>query len=187
MKKLQEKPLAFVDVETTGLDPYEHTILEIAIIRTDTGEWSTKIKPTPEDIEKASTRALDVNRYSAEEWKDAPPEGDVVAEICKRLSGVIIVAHNASFDKSFITELIKRQERTENVGYHWLDTVSYAYEHLVPEGLNRLSLNAVCDHAGISNEGAHRALTDARRCKAVYYHCKSVHLFGATTETPQST
>ena len=164
---IKTAPRVFVDIETTGLDNSQHEILEIAIIHESGEEWTTKIQP--EDLASADPKALEVNGFSMAEWQGAPTLEEVGDTIIKKLSWCVPVAHNAGFDKGFILACLQANDfDTRNVGYHWLDTVSFAYEHLVPKGLTRLSLASVCSFLDISNEGAHRALADARRCKAVY-------------------
>ena len=54
------------------------------------------------------------------------------------------------------------------LGYHRIDTVTLAYEHLAPCGLEKLSLDTVCTFLGITNEGAHTAMADVERCQAAY-------------------
>lgn len=157
--------LAFIDLETTGLDPSKHEIIEVAII-IDKGdgtallEWETKIKP--ENLSSAHPKALEINGYSEEEWADAPTLGEVSDRIVALLSGTIPVAHNAHFDRGFLETHLG----VENVPHRWLDTISIA--HVVLPNRNKYSLGSLCDLYGINNAGAHRALPDARRCKSLY-------------------
>ena len=164
---LHERPIAVVDIETTGLNPNAHEIIEIAI-KTPTSEWSTKIKP--QNIANAQPKALQINGYAdqPDAWDDAPSIQEVLPEVRERLKGHVFVAHNVTFDWSFIEVAFKKHADRGLPFYHKIDTITLAYEHLAPCGLNSLSLQNVCNFLGISNEGAHTALADVRRAYAVY-------------------
>ena len=75
MTKIHEKNLVFVDVETTGLFMGSHEIIEIALIQTNPKlevmfEWHSKAKPAfPEWADK---KALEINGYTEQAWKNAP-------------------------------------------------------------------------------------------------------------------
>ena len=159
-----KKTLAFVDLETTGLDPNKHEIIEAAIIlsRADgsTYEWQSKIKP--KDIASADPVALKVNGYIPEEWDKAPLLEEVSSEITSLLEGTMPVAHNAHFDRSFLETHLG----VDTLPHRWLDTISIA--HVVMPNRDRYSLASLCDAFGIDNSGAHTALVDARRCLRLY-------------------
>ena len=158
---------AFLDIETSGLEPTVHDIVEIAIIHPEKGEWSSRVKLDPGAV--VQQEALKINGYIEGEWSAAPSFDQLMPKISELLDQVIIVAHNVAFDMAFIEYAFKRRSKTSNnLSRYRIDTMMLAYEHLVPSGISRLSLDAVCDFLGISNEGNHRALQDARRCKAVY-------------------
>jgi DNA polymerase III epsilon subunit-like protein len=101
----------------------------------------------------------------------APVELAVYPEIYSRLEGHLIVGQNVAYDLTMLDNTLKRLELDsirKKLPRRYLDTMSYAYEHLAPYGLKSLSLENTCKFLGISNEGAHTALIDARRTKAVY-------------------
>lgn len=164
------KPIKFVDVETTGLDPLKHEIIEIAVVPLDDNQppWRTYIKP--ERIEDASPKALEINGYAAhpELWDDAPTLIDVAPTIRTQLAGCLPAGQNVPFDMGFIQAALQKYELWHGITHHKFDVMALAVEHLAPCGLHRLSLNNICDFLGISNEGAHSALTDALRAKQVY-------------------
>lgn len=169
---LRDRPLAFIDVETTGLTPERHEVIEVAVVlqRRDktVEEWCTRVRPTRPEV--AEPKALEVNGYAAhpERWADAPVFSQVAAELAQRLEGAILVGHNISFDCAFLREEFLRCGSDFRVPHRKLDTYTLAYEHLACKGLDSLSLHAVCAFLGISNEGSHTALVDARRCRAVW-------------------
>ncbi len=185
--QLHERPLAFVDTETTGLSPQKHEIIEVAIVFDDSvmasGRawtrhlspiapgvvgWHTRIKP--KHIEDAEPKALSVNGYTADGWESAPMISDVLDILLEILgnSQAILGGHNVNFDKEFIVSTALRCFRTPRLGYHLVDTVTVCYEHLVPCGLGSLSLDSVRQYMGMPVHRHHAALQDALDAREVY-------------------
>lgn len=168
---ISEKPLAFIDTETTGLDATVHEVIEYAIVRTnpngeETLRWATKIKP--QNIEAAHPIALEVNGYTEEAWADAPTMAEVGEKILADLKGCVIVGHNVAFDENMLNENLKRAGIDRRIPYHKVDTVTLAYEHLVKDGLTSLSLDNIRRFMGWSLDGAHTALQDVDDCKRLF-------------------
>ncbi len=157
------KPLAFVDIESTGVDETCHEMIEFGIWTERDGAWETRIKP--EHIETASAQALKINGYTPELWKDAPTMAEVLPEICRRLEGHYMCGWNVGFDYNFVAAAVK-QHGLKPIDYHRIDAAVLAVEHL-PD-LYSMSLAHVCHILGISNDGQHRALVDALRAKEVW-------------------
>lgn len=188
--KLSERPIAFVDVETTGLDPSRHEVIEVAVVfdesvfrrlgapwalrlrreEPDVAVWHTRIRP--ERIGDADPGALRVNRYDPERWADAPTTSEIadtiVALLTRSGADPVIVGHNVSFDRDFLNALLRNTGRKDRVSHHTVDTVALCYEHLVPCGLESLSLDNVRRFLGIPTEGSHAALKDAVDARDVY-------------------
>ena len=158
------KPLTFVDIETTGLNPHKHEILEVAVVKRfpdgTVEEFQSKV--CPKRIELAESRALEINHYRPEDWEGSPDFEEIAPILAGLLEGSLPVAHNAAFDKSFLQPALIEY----SIPYHWIDTVSVS--HLAFPNMRRYSLAHLCSELGISNEGAHTALADARRCMEVY-------------------
>jgi DNA polymerase III epsilon subunit-like protein len=176
---LKDRPVVFLDTETTGLDELEHEIIEIAFIDGN-GDTLLHTAVKPEHIETASPYALEINGYNEGEWAPSPWWKDIAAEVHRLLQGVVIVGQNVQFDMRFINRSLKRyfvaqgldaeqvDAEMKKVGYHLIDTVTLSWEHLAPAGLRSLSLAAVCDFLGVENPGEHSALWDARTTRRVY-------------------
>ncbi len=174
------RPLLFTDTETTGLDPNVHEMLEIAGILDDAdcirdcagkvvrGTRCYESKIQPRRIETAHPKALEINGYTPEKWADARPLKDVLSEFIVMADHAILVGHNIRFDAAFISVALKEMGFEERIDYHLVDTVTLAYEHLVPLGLKSLSLGAVCEFIGVK-PGDHTAMADTEACREVYY------------------
>lgn len=66
--------LAFLDTETTGLDPDQHEIWEVGLI-VDDEEYLWQL---PVDLGHADSRALDIGHYFERRWRDLPDAGETV-------------------------------------------------------------------------------------------------------------
>jgi len=166
---LRQQPVVFLDTETTGLDPTVHEIVEIAVVDLEGHVLlNTKIKPV--NIERASPEALKVNGYNEADWAEAPTFDEIKDTVMEVLKHKIIVGQNPQFDRNFVVEALSRcgvEKAYRKLKRHTIDTITLAWEHLVPCGLDRLNLGAECEFLGIPLE-AHQALADAQGCRAVY-------------------
>lgn len=90
-----------IDTETTGLNPYEHEILECSIIDTK-GEvlFHSYVKPCAE----AWLEAQAINRITPDMVKDAPTISQLRTEISRVLSQAsTIIGYNTNFDLDFLS------------------------------------------------------------------------------------
>lgn len=163
-----QQTLCFVDIETTGLDPRTHEIIELGVvlarIKDDvlevTGQLDLKIHPT--HIETADPVALRVNGYTEADWLFGVSIEDALKTFAEKTAGAIFVAHNATFDYGFIETNLKRYNIENKMHYHKLDTISIAFGILhTNDDVGRLSLRALCEKYGIENKAAHSAFADA--------------------------
>ena len=93
------RPHAYVDCETTGLDPDRgHEPWEVAIIVGDQEHlWSWR--PAPGVLAAAQPEALDIGRFHQRAPAVADgTERDAAHDIARTLTGHILVANNACFD-----------------------------------------------------------------------------------------
>lgn len=164
--------LAFIDTETTGLNPNEHEILEIAILkyRGDCflGQLYFKIKP--EHLELAEAKALEINGYAANPaaWDEASPMSVIGPKVLSFIEGAVLVGHNVSFDREFLVRNLARSGVEGRVPHRVIDTITLAYEHLQPLGLKSMSLDAIREFLGWSKKGAHTALKDAEDARRLF-------------------
>ena len=145
------------DIETTGFSPVSNRIIEIGAVKVINGEitdrFSTFVNPQvpiPFRIEKLTN----INDSMV---MDAPLIETVLPEFLDFCGDAILVAHNASFDMSFIKENVQRQHLNREFTY--VDTLGIA-RVLLPNQAKH-TLDAVCKTLGISLENHHRAVDDA--------------------------
>jgi len=174
MHLVSEKRLVFLDVETSGLDPQIHEVLEICLMDKD-GAVLLHSKLKPQNIGNAEARALEINGYNTKDWELAPSFRDLAPKIHELLKWCIAVGHNPCFDLGFIKSELKRVDPKgdlkylKGIGYHMVDTASLAYEHLCDAGLDKLSLVNVCKFIGVELKDAHTSLADTEACRQVYF------------------
>lgn len=171
------KTLAFIDIETTGLDTQVHEIIEFAgcVLGDRSKEIRLLIKPLA--LPFASEEALRINGFSEEKWKNAIHPKEAIHKIVEFLDGHLIAGHNVRFDVAFIEQAMKRWGAEKRLPHHVIDTVTLAYEHLVPLGLKSLSLREICSFLDISNDGEHQALIDVHRTMDVYNKIRGLTVF----------
>ena len=152
------------DIETTGFSPIKNKIIEIGAVKVINGEiterFSTFVNPQvpiPFEIEKLTS-------INDEMVMEAPVIEEVLPRFLEFCEGCVLVAHNASFDISFIRENAERQQLPFD--YTYVDTVGIA-RVLLPHQAKH-TLDAVCKSLGISLENHHRAVDDAEATAEIF-------------------
>jgi len=173
--------LAFVDVETTGLIPGHHEMIDIGIVMTDLegaelGALFLRIQP--EHPERTSDGARAVNAFDEDRWRDmrALAPGDAIEQIVEfheKTAGerkVLMVAFNSQFDTAFLDHLFRSRDRSWRELYHYfvLDLPSMAWS-LGIHGLTGTHIAGVLD---IEDEPhvaeLHTGITGARLNARIY-------------------
>lgn len=166
------KRLVFLDCETTHIEPGDDAgeIIELGIVG-ENGETLLDRKILPRHIETASEEALEINGYDADLWtKEGVYFDEIAEEVFELVEDSLIVGQHITFDTEFLRYEFKRIKLDANIdrlSYDVIDIASIIFHCLVPP-LEKCSMYLACEHFGISNEGSHRALPDARRAWEVY-------------------
>ena len=169
--------LTVFDTETTGLNFEKHEVLEIGllsfIVDADGNEhilkqYEQKIKPT--NIHLANPKALEVNGYSEEAWKNAVSFEDAWKEASKIISNSdILLGQNLIFDIRFLDEMCKRNSLALPEYPAYIDTKSMADKLVRGEWLQRSGMDYLVEHYNITTKGrAHTALADCWRTFEVW-------------------
>ncbi len=160
---------AAVDLETSGLSPRRHRIVQIGVVRTRDGvivdEWSSLVRlgrpwrrPGPRHIH--GLRRADL--------RGAPSLRVALTELAERLDGSVFVAHNAAFDEAFLRRAARRSGVSLPIDRR-LCTLRLS-RRLDPERRASHRLADVCQRYGIDPGRSHDALADARATAAVLPH-----------------
>lgn len=152
------------DIETTGLSPMNNKIIEIGAVKLQDGKITDRFssfvnpkEPIPFEIEKLTGIQDDM-------VVDAPIIEEVLPRFLEFCEGCVLVAHNASFDMSFIIENASRQGLPAQ--YTYVDTVGIA-RVLLPNQAKH-TLDAVARTLGVSLENHHRAVNDAEATAEIF-------------------
>ena len=168
----------FYDLETGGLDPELHPIIQIAAVAVNK-DWQTtetferKIKF---DLDIASPKALEVNSYDEESWRKAcEPEKAKVefsgflrrnaslsmkSRAGKKYKVAELAGHNVTrFDQPFLEKWFSGDFLPAS--YQQLDTLILAAWWRRAKGLSTdLKLSTLGQHFGLDVSKAHDALED---------------------------
>ena len=173
---------AIVDIETTGGQPAQDGITEIAIFLHDgtriVDSYATLINP--ERVIPAFIQRL--TGITNEMVQDAPTFPEVARKLVEFTDGCVFVAHNVRFDYSFIKKAFA------DLGYTYsrktLCTVRLS-RALLP-GLPSYSLGKLCAAIAIPLEHRHRAFGDAQATAHLFTRLMDVNRAAIETDVARA-
>lgn len=178
---LNSLDLAFVDIETTGLDEHIHEIIEIAALVYRPSEdkiideWETKIAPL--HIETASEHALKINGYINNPKLYTNHLKSSLIKLNSVVKKCMIIGQNIEFDLRFLRHYMAEQGIEPSFDRHRkLDLMALAWFAVKDSSIPGMSLADLCNYFAVSNVGAHGALIDCRRSFDVYRSLASHYL-----------
>ncbi|HEX2560493.1 DNA polymerase III subunit epsilon [Phenylobacterium sp.] len=162
-----------LDTETTGFDPATgDRLVEIACLEIEdfipTGRsYHTYIDPE-RDMPPEAER---VHGLSTAFLRGKPKVHEIVDEFLDFVGDAPIIAHNATFDRTFVNYELGVCNRGHLPEQRWIDTLALAKQRF--PGMHN-SLDALCKRFKISlvDREKHGALIDARLLAAVYLELK---------------
>ncbi|MFZ5469791.1 MAG: helicase C-terminal domain-containing protein [Myxococcota bacterium] len=150
---------AFVDLETTGLDPSRDEVIELGVLFVERGEVTGRLSKL---FRASRPLPLAIRRLTGirdEDLREAPAFASFRQELQAALRGWTVVAHNAAFEESFLAEVLVPLRAPV------LDSCELLH-YLYPE-LDSHSLEAAVRWANVGEAAAHRALQDCEDTFAV--------------------
>lgn len=183
----------FLDIESNGLDPRRHRILEIAFKCVHLEDkkilkvFDHTIYQPPSIWEQSDPKSLKVNGF-----KPSPSHGDLTEkEAASKIISyfdalnihrdkAVYICQNPSFDRSFFSQLIDPSFQEKKLWpYHWLDLASMFWAFQEAEHLKKqqkapweigISKNKIARFLGLQEEKApHRALQGVEHLIACYF------------------
>jgi DNA polymerase III epsilon subunit-like protein len=170
---LREKEVLYasIDLEVAGpsgnnnlkrrdmFDPELGRIIEVGIVVYNSkGEivqkYETLSKPDPDFFKAHGTGAVEIHGITKSMISNSKPWPDVAPKVAEVLKDKVMLAQNASFEKSWL----KRHLPTWDNNVLIVDTMDVAQKHLdIPN--NKLS--TICKKVGVPYTNGHRAMHDA--------------------------
>lgn len=165
-RKIANTPNRYVviDLETTGLNPQYDFITEFGAVLVEGSEivdtFEQLVKPKkriPEEVE-------DLTGITNEMVSDAPSINIVLPKFLKFIGNDILVGHNIDFDSQFISAACQRF----NLPYKnkVCDTLELS-QQVFPK-LENHKLSTLCRKLNVTNDSAHRALSDVLATQQVF-------------------
>jgi DNA polymerase-3 subunit epsilon len=184
-------PIVFFDIETTGLNPKRHSIIQIGAVALDEGlrEIATfEVKVGFALKRRAENPVSRLNSYDESTWqKEALPEREAARRFAAFLKDhaslprktkngkpffvAQLAAYNAPFDAVFLQTWYERLREFLPAARPPLCVMQRAqwyFEESLKRKPNDWKLSTVAKHCGIPLTNAHDALADARATAGVY-------------------
>jgi oligoribonuclease len=163
----------FLDIETTGLDPYRHRVVEIAfkILDPQTGEvrltYQSIVKQPDGVWDSRDPSSVEINGFTREKMLLGQEEVVVKQEIVQIFTDLKIergkafyVCQNPSFDRGFFSQIVDvYTQENHHWPYHWLDFASMYWALQVQDYKNtqfpteiNLSKNSIAEQFELPTE-----------------------------------
>lgn len=173
--------IVFFDLETSGLDPERHEIIQIAAIAVQRGDFRELERYETYvafDLDKADAAALEVNGYKPELWAGAPSQAQACTEFGAFLRGHAdlqmtskagkpyrvcqVAGYNVGFDCGFLGATFRRQgEFCPADLYRGLDVMQLALWQIQNGSVPDYRLGTVAAWVlGTAPQGLHDARAD---------------------------
>ena len=154
-----------VDIETTGLEPAFHDIIEIAALRTGKDGKEEKFETFVAPSKPLPAHIQNMTGIHDEMLKGAPPPTSALERFRTFVQNDVIVAHNAEFDLGFLRSHIKKLLNGD-LGNRTVCTVRLS-RYLYPE-LGNHKLGTVAQALEVVPKNQHRALGDTQTTMEIF-------------------
>tara|TARA_B100000214_G_C23955830_1_gene622779 strand:+ start:849 stop:1496 length:648 start_codon:yes stop_codon:yes gene_type:complete len=183
-----DKNLFIIDYETTGLNPYHHEVIEVAIKKYGSeNNYSRLIKPTYDGytykyIPKKINEITGITDGDIETQGVEP--GEAIYETLKYIEDnsvdgpIYLIAHNGvTFDFIFFRRALREynkegvKTRGKSINMEVVDRIRYIDTLLLSKVLikdERLRQSNLCKRYGIKNIAEHRSLGDILALERIY-------------------
>ncbi|MBU3877093.1 3'-5' exonuclease [Faecalicatena sp. AGMB00832] len=152
------------DLETTGLKPGEHEIIEIGALKVRNGKVVERFMEFACPKEPITPVITNLTGITNEMVASARCSQDVVRDFLGFCEDDILIGHNVIFDYSFVkVSALNLGDQFEKSG---IDTLKIARK--VHKEMESKSLGSLCEYYHIENQAAHRAYHDALATAKLY-------------------
>jgi DNA polymerase-3 subunit epsilon len=155
---MESNSFCIIDFETTGLSPFNgDRVIEVAALKIINNKVVDQYQSLMNPGFEISRRITSITGISNEMLDEAPDNSEAIGLLVEFLDGNSLVAHNASFDRGFLTnELRKAKIRSS---YEFICSMRMA-RRVFPNSPNH-KLGTLLEYRRINHsEVLHRALAD---------------------------
>ena len=157
-----------IDIETTGLEPRLDKITEIAALRVVDGAVEGRFVTLVNPGRPLGERIVELTGITDDMVKDAPGIEEILDEVLAFTEDLPLLGHQIIFDYGFLVQAAVNQKRKfEKYGVDTLKLCRY----LMP-GEEKKNLSAACAYFEVTQDTAHRALSDAYAAHNLYQELK---------------
>ena len=168
MGRLDKETFVCLDCETTGLDPEEDRVIEVAAVRFNLDGIMEQFDSLIDPERLISAESMAIHHITDDMVKGKPKIAEVLPELLKLMGSDIIVGHGIGFDIALIVNAARRASVPCNLAKNKsLDTLRMARLY---GGSPVNSLDQLRQHFNVSYEGTHRALSDVIVNVEVFKH-----------------
>lgn len=177
MRSLRDRDLVVVDLETSGVNPFRHDVLAVALVPLSVEASPQVFYVRPDTIEWSEYARRNFEKYSSEwEVSAIAPEAAcdaIEAYLASTFGGrnVTPVGHNVGFDVAFLRRLafLGGREQLAGLSHRAVDTHTLLYtlalQGLIPN--EAVTSDGAFKHFGVKvdDKSRHTALGDAQATK----------------------
>jgi len=161
------KTYVVFDIETTGFSANYHKITEIGAVKIEDGVITEEFHQLINPGVPVPWKITEITGITDDLLAGQPTIEEALPLFIDFCENCTLVAHNASFDMSFIKFNAAAQDL--ECYFEVVDTLSLA-RRVFPR-LENHKLNTVANHLGIEHLDHHRAMGDARATANIFLRC----------------
>jgi DNA polymerase-3 subunit epsilon len=175
--------ICFIDFETSGIDVYKDSPLEIGAVLMDSSgsyisEFHSYIRPRTNRC--FSKESIDIHGLRPEILLNAPTQREVLAEFFKLIGTEFrFGGWNINFDVSFFKSMChfcEMEDDFNKINHRHLDvqSINYLLNQLNLFEMSLNSLTELSNYFSINREVRHSAIEDAKITAQIYYKLKDL-------------
>ncbi|HIW92808.1 MAG TPA: 3'-5' exonuclease [Candidatus Corynebacterium avicola] len=149
-----------LDCETTGLDPENDRIIEVAAVHLVDGEIEESIHSLVDPGRPLPRVITELTGVTDHDLAGQPSAPSVLGDLVRLTAGRILVGHNVSFDIAFVDGELDREGQTGLEVVSTLCTAESARELIPREQVGRYRLDRLADVLELRHSPVHRAHED---------------------------
>ncbi len=162
--KSLDQSFVIFDIETTGLSSRKDKITEIGGVKIKDGKIIDRYSALINPEIPIPPKIVELTGITDDMVRDKPTINEVLPSFLDFIEDIPVVAHNATFDISFI------KENCKNINYEFNNTIidTLSLSRLLLPSLKRHKLNVLAKHFDIKLENHHRAVDDAEATAHIF-------------------